>query len=234
MILYKYLPREYAEAFVLRGELLFRSLFYFRKLEHAERGDEVEGVHIDAPNTPVLLENLTTGTSVSGAFRFLNSVDQERVFAFCCSTELRLDLFERFHADACVRILRTLPLFSRCALSAAWKFPLADPGFIHKAVEYFDPAGPAVRNVKDPLNLPFFKHIGFSAQREYRAVFARRGAFKLQERIVNPGFSFAEEIELSRASDCLLSLGSLTGIADVVLASDPAVHPGSAGTHHAA
>ncbi|NOT08365.1 MAG: hypothetical protein HOP28_09190 [Gemmatimonadales bacterium] len=223
VILYKYLQLEFAEAFLHRGEILFRSLSYFRKQEHVERGDEAEGIHIDAPTTPVRLDNLTTGTSVSGAFRFLNSIDQEKVYGFCCSAELRSDLFTRFNANACVQILKPGPFFLRCGMAAGWKFRLDEPPMVHKPVEYFDPAKAAIRNVKDPRNLPFFKHISFSPQSEYRAVFALRGAWRLQERVVTPEFTFADEIRDSRSLECLLTLGSLPGIVDIILPTDPRV-----------
>ncbi len=220
VLLYKYLPLEYAKTFVERGEVLFRSLSYFRKVEHAERGDEAEGVHIDAPDNDVRLDNLTRGTSITGRFRFLNSLDQDKVYAYCFSTQLSRELFERFNADACVVLARTNPFFLRCSLAAPHHFPLDPPGFSHRHVEYFDPANSAILPVKEPSNLPFFKHKSFSAQQEYRAVFAKRGGFTLVERIVQPEFTFAEEVAAGKPSETMLQLGSLASIASIVLRSD--------------
>ena len=56
-MLYKYLPRRFAEALINRGEVLFRGLSYFRAVEHVARGDEIEGVHVDAPDHDVTLED---------------------------------------------------------------------------------------------------------------------------------------------------------------------------------
>ena len=43
LTLYKYLPAKYAELFISKGEVLFRSLLFFQAWEHEERGDELEG-----------------------------------------------------------------------------------------------------------------------------------------------------------------------------------------------
>lgn len=220
MVLFKYLPIQYATALVERGEVLFRSLSYFRQQEHAARGDEVEGVHVDDPDKAVTLQNLTTGLSVSGAFRFLNSIDQDHVFAYCCSCRLTAELLQAFQADACVKILDPELFFLRCSRAAKRHIPIEAPGVIHGPLEYFDPAKPATMSVKDPRSVPFFKHQAFASQFEYRGVFARRGGFKLLQRIVRPEFTFADEIAASRPSERLLRLGSLSGIVELIDLAD--------------
>lgn len=52
--LYKYLPSRYAET-VLAGNLLFRNLSYFRQSEDAQRGDTIEGIHVDHLKTPMTI-----------------------------------------------------------------------------------------------------------------------------------------------------------------------------------
>jgi len=216
VVLFKYLPMRYARALVERGEVLFRSLSYFRQHEHAARGDEIEGVHIDAPDNPVTLHDRTQGFSVTGPYRFLNSIDQDRVFAFCCSQQLSADLMTAFQADACVRILDPEWFFLRCSRGAMRHFTIEHPGVLHRPVEYFDPAKPAPISVTDPRNLPFFKHMAFASQDEYRGVFARRGGFKLHRRIVQPAFTFADEIAASCPSHQVLHLGRLRGLVELV------------------
>ena len=45
MKLYKYLPLPYAERMLCRGEILFRSLSYFRDIENdGVRQDDLEGI----------------------------------------------------------------------------------------------------------------------------------------------------------------------------------------------
>lgn len=137
-MLYKYLHSEYAHRLVKRGEVLFRTLSYFRFVEHAARGDEAEGVHIDAPDNDVTLTTNTGIVSV-GRYRYLRSVNQDRVFAFCCSTEMDGGLFTAFDADACVVIHDLDVFFARCAAAARAPLPLDPPGLIHGPVSYFAP-----------------------------------------------------------------------------------------------
>jgi hypothetical protein len=213
--LYKYLPFEFADGFIKRGEVLFRTLSYFRAIEHAARGDEAEGVHIDAPDNDVTLET-NTGLRVVGRFRYLRSINQDRIFAFCCSTGLDAGLFDAFDADTCVVIHDPEAFFARCAAAARHPLPLDPPGIIHGTVSYFSPNLPAPLDVTDPRKIPFLKHESFSDQKEYRVVFSRRGGFTLTQRIVQPAFTFAEEISGARRFERLLRLGSLCSIAELI------------------
>jgi len=213
-MLYKYLRGRFADAFIRRGEVLFRSLSYFRAVEHAARGDEIEGVHVDAPDNDVTIET-NTGLRIVGPHRFLNSIDQDRTYAFCCSTEFSASLFDEFDADACIAILDPATFFLRCATAARHPLPLDPPGLIHRKVAYFTPNRESPLNVKDPRSIPFLKHEDFAYQKEYRAVFARRRGFTLTQRIVKPAFTFAEEIQMARPTKRLLRLGSLHRIVEV-------------------
>lgn len=71
-------------------------------------------------------------------------------------------------------------------------------------------------DVTIPRNIPFLKYEGFSDQKEYRVVFARRGGFTVTQRIVQPTFTFAEEIAAAPRFQRLLRLGDLRQIAEVV------------------
>ena len=214
-MLFKYLPLMFAESFLERGEVLFRTLSYFRGVEHAARGDEAEGVHIDAPDNDVTLET-NTGIKVAGRFRYLRSVNQERIFAFCCSTRLDDELFAAFDADACVVIKDTETFFARCAAAVRRPLPIEPPGLLHGPVTYFAPNRPPGLDITNPRNIPFLKHESFAAQTEYRVVFARRGGFNMTQRIVQPAFTFQEEIESAHRFQRLVRLGNLRGVAELV------------------
>ena len=197
--------------------MLFRSLSYFRALEHAARGDEIEGVHVDAPDNDVILES-NTGIRSVGRYRYLRSVDQERVFAFCCSTELDAGLFATFDADACVAIRDPDAFFLRCRVAAKRPLPIEPPGLMHRSVAYFAPNRPAPLDITDSRNLPFLKHLGFADQREYRAVFAQKGGLKMTQRIVQPQFTFAEEIAAAQKVKRLLRLGDIRKLVELIRA----------------
>jgi hypothetical protein len=214
-LLYKFLPVEFAERFVRNGEVLFRTLSYFRALEHAARGDEAEGVHIDAPDNDVTLTT-NTGIRTVGRYRYLRSVRQDDIFAFCCSTEFSEDLFDAFNADACVAIRNAELFLLRCKIAVRRPLPLEPPGLLHGPVSYFALNRDAPLDVTVGANIPFLKHARFADQKEYRAVFARRGGFHMTNRIVQPQFAFAEEIAASRKYQRLIRIGDLRTFATVV------------------
>ena len=83
--MYKYFSeRKWAEAF-LRGELLFRSLAYFRDYEDNNvREDQHEGRAIFRPDAGLLVNNVTQGTtSILPGHAFESAVKQDEVFVFC-------------------------------------------------------------------------------------------------------------------------------------------------------
>ena len=181
-------------------------------------------MHIDAPDNDVTLET-NTGIKVVGKYRFLRSIDQEQTFAFCCSTRLDDSLFEAFNADTCVAIVDAESFFLRCATAARRHHALEQPGFLHRNVSYFHPNREAPLDVTVPHNLPFLKHSGFADQQEYRAMFARRGGFTTLQRIVQPAFTFAEEIASARQHERLLKLGDIRRIPELARKdSDHAVY----------
>jgi len=214
-VLYKYLPRRFAAPFVANGEILFRTLSYFRRVEHAARGDEVEGVHVDDPKRDVRLD-VVGGPHVIGRYRYLNSVDQTKVYAFCCSDRLSVELFDMFDADACVVIKDPVQFFLRCQTAARRAFPVDRLRLIHRPVAYWKTSHEAPLSVKDPDSLPFLKHEAFAPQCEYRGVFARRGGRELVQRIVQPQFTFREEIESASVHERLFRIGDISAIAELV------------------
>jgi hypothetical protein len=104
--LYKYFSeRKWAEAFI-NGEVLFRSLSYFRDYEDNKvREDENEGTSIFRPEGGLIVNNLTQGTTFTLPGAFESAAKQEEIFIFCLSRSLTDELRERFKAVACVEIL---------------------------------------------------------------------------------------------------------------------------------
>ncbi len=213
--IYKYLPSRYVDAFVRGGQVLFRNLSYFRKAEDAARGDEIEGIHVDDPGHDVSLTNMTSGVTTVGDFRYLHSINHDRVFAFCASLRFDRELFDAFSADACVVIHDADAFFSRCRAAAGRVVPIEVPGLLHGPVHYFEFGKPAPLNVKDPTKLPFVKHEVFKLQHEYRGIFAERGGFAIEQSIIARAFSFREEIAAAREMERLLNVGRLDELVEV-------------------
>jgi hypothetical protein len=109
-------------------------------------------VHIDAPDNDVTLTT-NTGIRCVGRYRYLRSVTQERVFAFCCSTEFDAGLFTAFDADTCVVIHDLDAFFTRCRVAARTPLPLDSPVLIHGAVSYFAPRCQSHQGVEEPTTV---------------------------------------------------------------------------------
>jgi hypothetical protein len=83
--LYKYFTKhKWADAF-LDGEILFRSLAYFRDLEDENvREDQNEGVSVFQPTEGLQIINQTQGTQFTmKGFSFEATVKQKEIFVFC-------------------------------------------------------------------------------------------------------------------------------------------------------
>jgi len=180
---FKYLPEQFVSA-LLAGEILFRNLVYFKRLETDPRWDVFEGAHVDAPDHDVQMHNLTTGVRTRGRYSFHNTLEQpHRVFCFC--TSLAFDPAWTKYGSACVEILdvgefarRLLHQLIRRDRIVALERPLLQS----KAVIYFDQAktAPPSVDVLNPRQLPFLKRLRYGSDQEFRFVFARRGGYRLQ------------------------------------------------------
>lgn len=139
MSLYKYFSeRKWAEAFI-KGEVLFRSLSYFRDYEdHDVREDQNEGASIFRPEGGLVISNLTQGTTFTLPGHALeSSARQEEIFAFCVSRSLTDELRERFNAVAYVEILNIGAFCDRIEV-ALLPFKATFPGCPIRRVESFD------------------------------------------------------------------------------------------------
>ena len=200
MRLYKYLPQQFVKKFVDRGNLLFRNLSYFRKIEDKGRNDFLEGLHMDYPNNDMIIETTNGRTRWEGRAAFLNSINPDRVFVFCLSEILSNELFIEFNADTCVEIIETEEFISRCNETISRQQRFSESGLLHDRVEYYAPNKRTKRNVKDPLCIPFFKHKSYSHQREYRLSVSTHGGLNLKKRIVNKLFTFNDEVATGKSA----------------------------------
>jgi hypothetical protein len=103
---YKYFDeKKWAEAF-LDGNLLFRSLGYFRDYEDAEiRGDYHEGTMLYRPTEGLVINNKTQGkTFTLPGWTLESEVKGGEIFVYCLSRSLNDVMREKFRAAACVEI----------------------------------------------------------------------------------------------------------------------------------
>jgi hypothetical protein len=174
--LYKYLTHQYAEAFVQRGEVLFRSILYFLACEDARR-DELEGTHQYARVGGIEVTNHTLGfTRVPPGFSMRSTVKHpDQVFVFCASHALKPELAEKFSSDACVEIADAAKLAARVKTAVRKNPRVKMPTFRAGTVSYYDTAQPPnptwalpdeiIRNKRRQL---------FGDEEEYRLAFSLR------------------------------------------------------------
>jgi hypothetical protein len=103
----------WAEKF-LDGEMLFRSLAYFRDCEDAVRGDEHEGTSRFLPDGGLQITNQTQGTQFTLAeYAFESTVKADEIFVFCASRRFGDELAKEFNAVVAVEITRMPTLCER-------------------------------------------------------------------------------------------------------------------------
>ena len=213
--LYKYLPSRFVDSFVKRGDVLFRNLAYFRKIEDRGRSDLLEGLHMDYPDTPITIRTVDGRLRWQGRAAFLNSINSQRLFIFCLSEIFDGSLFEEFRVDACVEIVNPPEFIRRCRVAVGKQFRFRDSSLLHGVTFYYMPNRPAPIDVTNPRQIAFCKHEAYAYQREYRLAFPLNGAFKLTRRIVNEHFSFDEEIAAGVSDERHVIIGSINDIATV-------------------
>lgn len=215
-ILYKYLPSQYVDAVLKRGELLFRNLSYFRQYECEQRGDPLEGHHKDNPDNDIVITNLSMGSKIKGDFSFLNLTDTDHIYVFCLSKTYSENFFQEFESDACIEI-NDVPEFIRRSRIAVKRLVSAHrSGLLHKSVTYYLSNEPIELNIKDPKELIFAKDLSFKHQDEYRLAFGKKNAFKLEQKIVvNSKYDFRAEATKGTPKEKMIRIGNITDIVKV-------------------
>lgn len=177
--IYKYIPAQYVANF-LRGEVLFRSLSYFRDLEDEQkkvRGDQYEGtrLHHKPAGLDVTLNNAPQPTNLQGSFESRTQSDD--IFVFCLSTALSADLACDFGTTTCIEIRNPALLIGGVRSALQRRPSVKNKTLLHDPVRYYH----AGENVGAAWALP--EHITMSKtedygwQHEYRLAFAVNNAF---------------------------------------------------------
>ncbi len=183
--LFKYYgERQWAEA-LHEGELLFRSLAYFRDLEDEEtRGDRNEGAAVHRPAGGLVINNQTQGKTMTlPNYSFVSRAAQAEIFVFCLSRSMTEERQRRFKATACVEVL-DIPKFCgrvQAALPSTATFP-GLPGHMRigqRVTYYTEQSAPTPRWALPDL-IATSKLAGFAWQDEFRLVFSLTDALAFQ------------------------------------------------------
>jgi hypothetical protein len=178
--LYKYLPSEYARAFLDKGEVLFRKLTYFIKQEDKVRGDPWEGTHRNVSQNDCAI-NLGDRKRIVGEFSVLNSINNaDLVYIFCLSELNSENLMNEFKSDACIEIFDPDEFIRRIRFAIMRK-PWNDRkiGLIDKSVHYYRAdSSECSFDITDPKQLAFAKERSYAWQKEFMLVFSVGKALK--------------------------------------------------------
>ena len=215
--LYKYLPSKYLDAFVGRGELLFRSLSYFRNFEELQvRGDPFEGKRLYKPSGGLEITKTSTGEKVLLPAAFEASVRDREIFVFCLSKKLSPELAQVFKTDACVEITEPALLLARLRSALQLRRWVRGARLLHGPVNYYSSEDPPLAEWAVPQRMVMRKTIEYSDQDEYRLAFARGGALRFNN--VNTHISATPGLNLTTLDghpEHNVSLGSLSRICKV-------------------
>jgi len=176
--LYKYYSdRKWAEEF-LDGNILFRSLSYFRDLEdEAVRGDRKEGTAVYRPQGGLLINNQTQGkTFTLQCQAFESTANQEEIFVFCTSRSLSDELRDRFQAVVCVEILKIPALCERIKVALP-----SEATFHAQRVGYYNETEGGNSRWALPDQIAASKFRNYSWQNEYRFIFCLTDALGFEK-----------------------------------------------------
>jgi hypothetical protein len=172
--LYKYLPQRYADAFVQRGEVLFRSILYFLACEDARR-DELEGTHQYAPAGGLEVTRHSRGLNgpLPNSSMRSSVKHPEQVFIFCASRALKPELAIKFSADACVEITDAEMFGARLRTVLRRNPRVKMRTFRSGLVTYYDTANPPGATWALPDEIIMHKRQPlFGDEEEYRFAFS--------------------------------------------------------------
>lgn len=195
--LYRYFSEKNADAFVQKGEVLFRALSYYKNYEDQEvRGDKFEGTLVHLPDNGLTVKNVHTGQEISLPYRFESTAKEDEIFVYCMSQTLSIEIAKRFQAEVAVEIFDLAKFLNlvRYALSLRRRFKVNQ--LVHQPVKYYEWNEPPVVDWVLPERIAMSNPKMFEWQHEYRLAVPMGGAFNVENVNVN-----LVSINYSRTSD---------------------------------
>ena len=182
MAIYRYFDKEiYAAALIQKGQLLFRSLSYFRDLEgDAARGDKHDGKLRYAPVAGLELKKTDGVTVKLPECHFVSSVNESEIFVSCFSNEFSEKTAVEFGSPFCVEIASAEDVIVRLKSRASCQSMLDYSNALSGDVEYRALETEPLANWALPEKVAFIKPLEFAAQNEFRFVIGKRGALDVE------------------------------------------------------
>lgn len=209
--LFKYLPSKYLDAFVGKGEVLFRSLSYYSNYEEMQvRGDRNEGKRVFKPVGGLELTNTTTGKTSQLHGTFESTVRDREIFVFCMSKVFSPELAREFKSDVCVEIAEPAYLIAQIRSALRLRKWVKQGRLLHDSVDYYSPETEPLAEWAVPERMVMRKTIDYTDQAEYRLAFARGNALQVENVVtqIKTGEDIIEPT-LDGHPEHVLKLGSL-------------------------
>lgn len=180
--IFKYLPKAYADAFISRGEVLFRSLSYFRDFEEQRvRGDPFEGARLYQPQEGLYLTKLDNKQNIKidgGAFK--SSVNTNEILIFCLSLLNKNELAHEFKADVCIEITNKAAFIAAIRAALLRRSIYRKSKLLHGPIRYYQPESHPGSVWALPEQIIMQKTTEYERQREYRIAFGPRNALNVE------------------------------------------------------
>jgi len=178
---FRYIAPQHAEALVHGGEVLFRSLSYFRDYEDdGLRADEFEGTLVHRPQEGLKVRVERTGQEISVPYRFESTARESEIFVYCLSTTKSEEIARRFGTSTCVEFRDAQEFVSRIRAALHRCLDIGDRDFVHDEVRYYEHHEPPIVDWALPERIALRKPKSYSWQHEYRVAFGVGGAFNVE------------------------------------------------------
>ena len=190
---------------------------YFRDYEdEGIRSDEFEGTLVHRPLDGLRAKLQTTGEEVALPYAFEATAKEDRIFIYCCSTELSASIAKRFEASVAVEILDPVRFLGRLRTALSLRKRLRPHQLVHGPVKYYEWHDPPIVDWALPERIALRKPKHFAWQNEYRFAVPEGDAFAVENvhtKLVPLGA--ARPPRAQELPSLLLKLGSLQKICRV-------------------
>lgn len=216
--LYKYVSEErFARALIERGEVFMQTLANFRGYEDNDvRRDPNDGSlrYEPAGGLPIQFAGQEPNEPWDG-WRFVSSVKDEDVYAYCLSSERSEILAERFESPFCVEIRNPVSLIGRISRRVQLRSQLDRNLLPHGPVDYRGPDAAPAADWALPEKVALMKPDGWGWQNEYRIVIGKKGAFDVENVALTLQTGPQPLAPIVNHAPLILTLGDLSGITEL-------------------